>query len=187
MLKGTFSEQVATAVDAYSFRQPLGVVAGITPFNFPAMVPMWMYPMAIACGNSFILKPSEKDPSASLIMAELLQQAGLPDGVFNVVQGGREAVEALLDHPGISAISFVGSTPIARAIYQRGTVNDKRVQALGGAKNHMIIMPDADMGQAVDAAMGAAYGSAGERCMAVSAVLAAVSYTHLTLPTTEYV
>ena len=168
LLKGTFSEQVATAVDAYSFRQPLGVVAGITPFNFPAMVPMWMYPMAIACGNSFILKPSEKDPSASLIMAELLQQAGLPDGVFNVVQGDREAVEALLDHPGISAISFVGSTPIARAIYQRGTANDKRVQALGGAKNHMIIMPDADLDQAASALMGAGYGSAGERCMAIS-------------------
>ena len=172
LLKGTFSEQVATAVDAYSFRQPLGVVAGITPFNFPAMVPMWMYPMAIACGNSFILKPSEKDPSASLIMAELLQQAGLPDGVFNVVQGGREAVEALLDHPGISAISFVGSTPIARAIYQRGTVNDKRVQALGGAKNHMIVLPDADVDLAADAAVSAAYGSAGERCMAISVVVA---------------
>ena len=168
LLKGTFSEQVANAVDAYSFRQPLGVVAGITPFNFPVMVPMWMYPMAIACGNSFVLKPSEKDPSASLLMAELLQQAELPDGVFNVVQGGREAVEALLDHPDIAAISFVGSTPIARIIYQRGTAHDKRVQALGGAKNHMIIMPDADLDQAASALMGAAYGSAGERCMAIS-------------------
>ena len=168
LLKGTFSEQVANAVDAYSFRQPLGVVAGITPFNFPVMVPMWMYPMAIACGNSFVLKPSEKDPSASLLMAELLQQAELPDGVFNVVQGGREAVEALLDHPDIAAISFVGSTPIARIIYQRGTAHDKRVQALGGAKNHMIIMPDADLDQAASALMGASYGSAGERCMAIS-------------------
>ena len=168
LLKGTFSEQVANAVDAYSFRQPLGVVAGITPFNFPVMVPMWMYPMAIACGNSFVLKPSEKDPSASLLMAELLQQAELPDGVFNVVQGGREAVEALLDHPDIAAISFVGSTPIARLIYQRGTAHDKRVQALGGAKNHMIIMPDADLDQAASALMGAGYGSAGERCMAIS-------------------
>lgn len=168
LLKGTFSEQVANAVDAYSFRQPLGVVAGITPFNFPVMVPMWMYPMAIACGNSFVLKPSEKDPSASLLMAELLQQAELPDGVFNVVQGGREAVEALLDHPDIAAISFVGSTPIARIIYQRGTAHDKRVQALGGAKNHMIIMPDADLDQAASALMGAGYGSAGERCMAIS-------------------
>ena len=168
LLKGTFSEQVANAVDAYSFRQPLGVVAGITPFNFPVMVPMWMYPMAIACGNSFVLKPSEKDPSASLLMAELLQQAELPNGVFNVVQGGREAVEALLDHPDIAAISFVGSTPIARIIYQRGTAHDKRVQALGGAKNHMIIMPDADLDQAASALMGAGYGSAGERCMAIS-------------------
>ena len=168
LLKGAFSEQVANAVDAYSFRQPLGVVAGITPFNFPVMVPMWMYPMAIACGNSFVLKPSEKDPSASLLMAELLQQAELPDGVFNVVQGGREAVEALLDHPDIAAISFVGSTPIARLIYQRGTAHDKRVQALGGAKNHMIIMPDADLDQAASALMGAGYGSAGERCMAIS-------------------
>ena len=168
LLKGTFSEQVANAVDAYSFRQPLGVVAGITPFNFPVMVPMWMYPMAIACGNSFVLKPSEKDPSASLLMAELLQQAELPDGVFNVVQGGREAVEALLDHPDIAAISFVASTPIARLIYQRGTAHDKRVQALGGAKNHMIIMPDADLDQAASALMGAGYGSAGERCMAIS-------------------
>ena len=168
LLKGAFSEQVANAVDAYSFRQPLGVVAGITPFNFPVMVPMWMYPMAIACGNSFVLKPSEKDPSASLLMAELLQQAELPDGVFNVVQGGHEAVEALLDHPDIAAISFVGSTPIARLIYQRGTAHDKRVQALGGAKNHMIIMPDADLDQAASALMGAGYGSAGERCMAIS-------------------
>jgi len=168
LLKGEYTEQVGRGIDAWTTRQPVGVCAGITPFNFPAMVPMWMYPMAIACGNSFVLKPSEKDPSASLLMAELLQQAGLPDGVFNVVQGSREAVEALLDHPDIAAISFVGSTPIARAIYQRGTAHDKRVQALGGAKNHMIIMPDADLDQAASALMGAGYGSAGERCMAIS-------------------
>ncbi len=168
LLKGTYSEGVATAVDAYSFRQPLGVVAGITPFNFPAMVPMWMYPMAIACGNTFVLKPSEKDPSAALIMAELFQQAGLPDGVFNVVQGSRESVEALLDHPDVAAISFVGSTPVAKAIYARGSAQGKRVQALGGAKNHMVIMPDADLDQAASALMGAGYGSAGERCMAIS-------------------
>ena len=168
LLKGTFSEQVARGVDSWSFRQPLGVVGGITPFNFPAMVPMWMFPMAIACGNSFVLKPSEKDPSASMMLAELLKEAGLPDGVFNVVHGSRGTVEALLDHPGISAISFVGSTPIAKLIQARAIASGKRVQALGGAKNHMIVMPDADMDQAASALMGAGFGSAGERCMAVS-------------------
>ena len=168
LIKGTYSEQVADGIDVYSFPQPLGVVAGITPFNFPAMVPMWMYPNAIVCGNSFVLKPSERDPSASLFMAELLKQAGLPDGVFNIVQGGKEAVDAILDHAGISAVSFVGSTPIAKYIYSRGTSNGKRVQALGGAKNHMVILPDADMKQVTDALMGSAFGSAGERCMAIS-------------------
>ena len=168
LIKGTFSEQVADGIDVYSFPQPLGVVAGITPFNFPAMVPMWMYPNALVCGNSFVLKPSERDPSASLFMAELLKQAGLPDGVFNVVQGGKEAVDAILDHPGISAVSFVGSTPIAKYIYTRATSTGKRVQALGGAKNHMVVLPDADMQQVTDALMGSAFGSAGERCMAIS-------------------
>ena len=168
LLKGTYSEQAATSIDVYSIPQPLGVVAGITPFNFPAMVPMWMFPNAIACGNAFILKPSERDPSVSLILAELLKKAGLPDGVFNVVQGDKVAVDAILDHPDIKAVSFVGSTPIAEYIYTRAASNGKRVQALGGAKNHMIIMPDADMDQVVDALMGAGYGSAGERCMAVS-------------------
>ena len=168
LIKGTFSEQVADGIDVYSFPQPLGVVAGITPFNFPAMVPMWMYPNALVCGNSFVLKPSERDPSASLYMAELLKQAGLPDGVFNVVQGGKEAVDAILDHPGISAVSFVGSTPIAKYIYTRATSTGKRVQALGGAKNHMVVLPDADMQQVTDALMGSAFGSAGERCMAIS-------------------
>ncbi len=168
LIKGTFSEQVADGIDVYSFPQPLGVVAGITPFNFPAMVPMWMYPNALVCGNSFVLKPSERDPSASLFMAELLKQAGLPDGVFNVVQGGKEAVDAILDHPGISAVSFVGSTPIAKYIYTRATSSGKRVQALGGAKNHMVVLPDADMQQVTDALMGSAFGSAGERCMAIS-------------------
>jgi malonate-semialdehyde dehydrogenase (acetylating)/methylmalonate-semialdehyde dehydrogenase len=172
LLKGDYSAQVAGSVDSYSMRQPLGVVAGITPFNFPAMVPMWMFPMALVCGNAFVLKPSERDPAAPLFLAELLTAAGLPDGCMNVVNGDKEAVDALLDHPDVAAISFVGSTPIGRYIYGRGCANGKRVQALCGAKNHMIIMPDADMGQAVDAAMGAAYGSAGERCMAVSAVLA---------------
>jgi malonate-semialdehyde dehydrogenase (acetylating)/methylmalonate-semialdehyde dehydrogenase len=172
LLKGDFSEQVSTGVDTYTIRQPLGVVAGITPFNFPAMVPMWMYPIAIACGNTFVLKPSEKDPSASLLAAELLAEAGLPDGVFNVVNGDKEAVDALLTHPMVAAISFVGSTPIARYIYENGTRNGKRVQALGGAKNHMIVLPDADMDLAADAAVSAGYGSAGERCMAISAVLA---------------
>ena len=168
LLKGTFSEQVATSIDVYSVPQALGVVAGITPFNFPAMVPIWMFPNAIACGNAFILKPSERDPSVTLILADLLKQAGLPDGVFNVIQGDKVVVDAILDNPDIMAVSFVGSTPVAKYIYTRGTSNGKRVQALGGAKNHMIIMPDADMDQAVDALMGAGYGSAGERCMAVS-------------------
>ncbi len=168
LLKGEYTENVGTKVDSWSTRQPLGVVAGITPFNFPAMVPMWMFPTALAAGNCFILKPSERDPSASLLIAAWLKEAGLPDGVFNVVHGDKEAVDAILHHPGISAVSFVGSTPIARYIYSTGTSVGKRVQALGGAKNHMIIMPDADMDQAVDALMGAAYGSAGERCMAIS-------------------
>jgi malonate-semialdehyde dehydrogenase (acetylating) / methylmalonate-semialdehyde dehydrogenase len=172
LLSGEFTEQVSNGIDAYSMRQPLGVCAGITPFNFPVMVPMWMYPMAIACGNTFILKPSERDPSASLLMAHLLQRAGLPDGVFNVVQGGREAVDALIDHPDVAALSFVGSTPIAQSIYQRGAARGKRVQALGGAKNHLVVMPDADLNQATDALIGAAYGSAGERCMAISVAVA---------------
>src|SRR3546814_320777 len=168
MLKGEFSEQVGNGIDAVSFRQPLGVVAGITPFNFPAMVPMWMFPVALACGNCFILKPSERDPSASLLLAAWLKEAGLPDGVFNVVQGGKEAVDALLHDPDVTAVSFVGSTPIARHVYETAARTGKRCQALGGAKNHMVIMPDADLDQAVDALMGAAYGSAGERCMAIS-------------------
>lgn len=172
LLKGGFSEQASGGVDVYQIKQPLGVVAGITPFNFPAMVPMWMFANAIACGNTFVLKPSEKDPSASLLMAELLKQAGLPDGVFNVVQGDKVAVDRILDHPDISAVSFVGSTPIARYIYETGTKNGKRVQALGGAKNHMLVLPDADLDMAADAAVSAAYGSAGERCMAISVVLA---------------
>ncbi len=168
LLKGEFTENVGTNIDSFAMRQPLGVCAGITPFNFPAMVPMWMFPVAIACGNSFVLKPSERDPSPPLLLAELLTQAGLPPGVFNVVNGDKTAVDAILDHPGIDAVSFVGSTPIAEHVFHRGTANNKRVQALGGAKNHMVVMPDADMNQAVDALMGAAYGSAGERCMAVS-------------------
>ncbi|QIG99316.1 CoA-acylating methylmalonate-semialdehyde dehydrogenase [Bradyrhizobium sp. 6(2017)] len=168
LLKGELTENVGTRVDSYSIRQPLGVVAGITPFNFPAMVPMWMFPVALACGNAFILKPSERDPSASLVIAEWLKEAGLPDGVFSVVHGDKETVDALLHHPDISAISFVGSTPIAKYIYETSANTGKRCQALGGAKNHMIIMPDADMDQAVDALMGAAFGSAGERCMAIS-------------------
>jgi malonate-semialdehyde dehydrogenase (acetylating)/methylmalonate-semialdehyde dehydrogenase len=172
LLKGEFSDQIARGIDAWSMRQPLGVVAGITPFNFPAMVPMWMFPIAIACGNTFVLKPSERAPSPSLLHARLLQQAGLPDGVFNVVQGDKVAVDALLDHPRVEAVSFVGSTPIAHYIYARGSASGKRVQALGGAKNHMVVMPDADMDMAVDALMGAAYGSAGERCMAISVVVA---------------
>jgi malonate-semialdehyde dehydrogenase (acetylating)/methylmalonate-semialdehyde dehydrogenase len=172
LLKGEVTENVGTSVDSHSLRQPLGVVAGITPFNFPAMVPMWMFPVALACGNSFILKPSERDPSASLLLAALLKEAGLPDGVFNVVHGDKEAVDALLEHPDIKAVSFVGSTPIARYIYATGSSHGKRVQALGGAKNHMIVMPDADLDQATNALMGAAYGSAGERCMAISVAVA---------------
>ena len=172
LLKGGFSEQVSTGVDVYQIRQPLGVVAGITPFNFPAMVPMWMFATAIAAGNTFILKPSEKDPSAANFLAELLHEAGVPDGVFNVVHGDKVAVDAILDHPDIAAVSFVGSTPIARYIYETGTRNGKRVQALGGAKNHMIVLPDADIDSAADAAVSAAYGSAGERCMAISVVVA---------------
>jgi malonate-semialdehyde dehydrogenase (acetylating)/methylmalonate-semialdehyde dehydrogenase len=168
LLKGDFSDQVSTGMDNWTLRQPLGVVAGITPFNFPVMVPMWMFPVAIAAGNSFVLKPSPIDPSASLLMADLLKEAGLPDGVFNVVQGDKEAVDALLVHPDVKAVSFVGSTPIANYIYETGAHHGKRVQALGGAKNHMVVMPDADLDQAVDALIGAAYGSAGERCMAIS-------------------
>ena len=168
LLKGDFSEQASTGIDVYSIRQPLGVVAGITPFNFPAMVPMWMWAPAIACGNCFVLKPSEKDPSASMLTAELLKEAGLPDGVFNVVHGDKVAVDAVLEHPEIAAVSFVGSTPIAQYVYETGTKNGKRVQALGGAKNHMIVLPDADIDMAADAAVSAGYGSAGERCMAVS-------------------
>src|SRR6185437_9148154 len=171
-LKGAFSENVSTGVDAYSIRQPLGVVAGITPFNFPAMVPMWMFPIAIAAGNTFVLKPSEKDPSASVRLDELLAEAGLPDGVFNVVHGGKEAVDALLTHPVVKAVSFVGSTPIARYIYETGTAAGKRVQALGGAKNHMVVLPDADLELAADAAVSAGFGSAGERCMAISVLVA---------------
>jgi malonate-semialdehyde dehydrogenase (acetylating) / methylmalonate-semialdehyde dehydrogenase len=172
LLKGAFSEQASTGIDVYSIRQPLGVAAGITPFNFPAMVPMWMWAPALACGNTFVLKPSEKDPSASLLVAELLKEAGVPDGVFNVVHGDKVAVDAVLEHPDIAAVSFVGSTPIARYIYETGTKHGKRVQALGGAKNHMVVLPDADIDMAADAAVSAAYGSAGERCMAVSHVVA---------------
>ncbi|MDH3261618.1 MAG: CoA-acylating methylmalonate-semialdehyde dehydrogenase [Acidimicrobiia bacterium] len=171
LLKGDFSENVSSAVDTYTIRQPLGVAAGITPFNFPAMVPMWMYPIAIACGNTFVLKPSEKDPSASMLSAELFAEAGLPDGVFNVLHGDRVAVERLLEHPDIAAISFVGSTPVARHIYETGTRHGKRVQALAGAKNHMIVLPDADMDLAADSAVSAGFGSAGERCMAISVVV----------------
>ena len=172
LLKGSYSENVSTRVDAYSIRQPLGVAAGITPFNFPAMVPMWMFPIAIACGNTFVLKPSEKDPSASVLLAELLAEAGLPDGVFSVVHGDAVAVNALLTHPGVAAVSFVGSTPIARHVYTTATAAGKRVQALGGAKNHMVVLADADLDNAADAAVSAGFGSAGERCMAVSVVVA---------------
>jgi malonate-semialdehyde dehydrogenase (acetylating)/methylmalonate-semialdehyde dehydrogenase len=172
LLKGGYSEQASTGVDVYQVRQPLGVVAGITPFNFPAMVPMWMFANAIACGNTFVLKPSEKDPSASIYVAELLREAGLPDGVFNVVHGDKVAVDAILEHPDVRAVSFVGSTPVARHIYETGTRAGKRVQALGGAKNHMVVLPDADIAMAADAAVSAAYGSSGERCMAVSVVVA---------------
>jgi len=172
LLKGEFTEQVGRGIDAWSMRQPLGVVAGITPFNFPVMVPLWMAPMALACGNCFILKPSERDPSASLILADLLKQAGLPDGVFQVVHGDKLVVDALLKHPDVQAISFVGSTPIARYIHETGVAHGKRVQALGGAKNHAVVMPDCDLDKTVDALMGAAYGSAGERCMAISVAVA---------------
>jgi malonate-semialdehyde dehydrogenase (acetylating)/methylmalonate-semialdehyde dehydrogenase len=168
LLKGEFSEQVGSGVDSWSLRQPLGVVAGITPFNFPAMVPMWMFPIAIACGNTFVLKPSERDPGVSILLAQMLKEAGLPDGVFNVVQGDKTAVDALLEHAQVKAISFVGSTPIAEYVFRQGTSHGKRVQALGGAKNHMVVMPDADLDQTADALVGAAYGSAGERCMAIS-------------------
>ena len=172
LLKGEFSDNVGTGVDVFSLRQPLGVAAGITPFNFPLMVPMWMFPMALACGNTFVLKPSERDPSAPLRLAELLHEAGLPPGVFNVINGDKTAVDALLEHPDVAAISFVGSTPIAKRVYLDGTSSGKRVQALGGAKNHMVIMPDADLDQTVEALVGAAYGSAGERCMAISVAVA---------------
>jgi malonate-semialdehyde dehydrogenase (acetylating)/methylmalonate-semialdehyde dehydrogenase len=172
LLKGDYSDQVATGIDQFSLRQPLGVVAGITPFNFPVMVPMWMFPLALACGNTFVLKPSERDPSASLLMARLLQQAGLPDGVFQVVQGDKAAVDALLGAPEVEALSFVGSTPIAESIYAQGCARGKRVQALGGAKNHLVVMPDADLDLVEDALIGAAYGAAGERCMAISVAVA---------------
>src|ERR671919_367980 len=172
LLKSEYSEQVSTGIDVYSIRQPIGVVAGITPFNFPAMVPMWMWAPAIACGNTFVLKPSEKDPSASLYTAELLKEAGLPDGVFNVVMGDKVAVDRILEHPDVSAVIFVGSTPFAKYVYETGTSHGKRIQALGGAKNHMVVLPDADLDMAADAAVSAAYGSAGERCMAVSVVVA---------------
>lgn len=168
LLKGEYTEQVGTGIDSWSMRQPLGVVAGITPFNFPAMVPLWMFPLALACGNTFVLKPSERDPSSSLLLAEMLAEAGLPKGVFNVVHGDKTSVDAILRHKDIQAVSFVGSTPIAEYVYAEGTKHGKRVQALGGAKNHMIVMPDADLDQAADALVGAAYGSAGERCMAIS-------------------
>ncbi len=168
LLKGDYTDQVSTGIDNWTLRQPLGVVAGVTPFNFPCMVPCWMFPVAIACGNTFVLKPSERDPSASVFMGELWAQAGLPNGVFNVVQGDKAAVDALLEHPDVKALSFVGSTPIAQTIYETGARHGKRVQALGGAKNHMVVMPDADIDQAVDALIGSAYGSAGERCMAIS-------------------
>jgi malonate-semialdehyde dehydrogenase (acetylating)/methylmalonate-semialdehyde dehydrogenase len=168
LLKGDYTDQVSTGIDNWTLRQPLGVVAGITPFNFPCMVPCWMFPVALACGNAFILKPSERDPSPALFMAELLKRAGLPDGLFSVVQGDKVVVDALLTHPDVKAVSFVGSTPIAQYIYETGAHHGKRVQALGGAKNHMVVMPDADLDQAVDALIGAGYGSAGERCMAIS-------------------
>ena len=172
LLKGEFSQNVGTNIDSWSIRQPLGICAGITPFNFPAMVPMWMFPISIACGNSFILKPSEKDPSCSIRLAELFTEAGLPDGVFNVIQGDKEVVDLILESDEISSVSFVGSTPVAKYIYEQSAKNGKRVQALGGAKNHLIVMPDANIDQAVDGIMGAAFGSAGERCMAVSVAVA---------------
>jgi len=183
LLKTDYTDQIGTGIDNWVLRQPLGVVAGITPFNFPVMVPMWMYPLAIACGNTFVLKPSERDPSPSLLMAELLKQAGLPDGVFNVVQGDKAAVDALLAHEDVRAVSFVGSTPIAQYIYETGARHGKRVQALGGAKNHMVVMPDADLEQAVDALVGAAYGSAGERCMAISVAVLVGDVADRIMPT----
>jgi malonate-semialdehyde dehydrogenase (acetylating)/methylmalonate-semialdehyde dehydrogenase len=182
LLKGAFSENVSTNIDTYSIRQPVGVCAGVTPFNFPVMVPMWMYPVAIACGNTFVLKPSEKDPSPSLLMAKMLQDAGLPDGVFNVVHGDKVAVDALLDHAHVDAVSSVGSTPVARYIYERASAQAKRVQALGGAKNHMVVLPDADMDLAADSLVSAAYGSSGQRCMAVSAVVAVGDSADALLP-----
>ena len=172
LMKGEHSEEVGTDVDTHSLREPLGVCAGITPFNFPAMVPMWMYPVAIACGNTFVLKPSEKVPSTAMRLAELFKEAGLPDGVLNVVHGDKEAVDALLAHPDMRAVSFVGSTPIAQYIYETCAKHGKRVQALGGAKNHAVVLPDADLDFAADALIGAGYGSAGERCMAISAIVA---------------
>lgn len=185
LLKGDYTEQVSTGMDNWTVRQPLGVVAGITPFNFPCMVPCWMFPVAIAAGNAFILKPSERDPSAAIFMAELLKQAGLPDGVFNVVQGDKTVVDALVEHPEVKAVSFVGSTPIAHYIYQRGAHFGKRVQALGGAKNHMVVMPDADVGRTVDALLGAAYGSAGERCMAISVAVLVGNVAEKIMPLLE--
>jgi malonate-semialdehyde dehydrogenase (acetylating)/methylmalonate-semialdehyde dehydrogenase len=182
LLKGEFSEQISTEVDSYSIRQPLGVVAGITPFNFPAMVPMWMYPIAIACGNTFVLKPSEKDPSASVFCADLFARAGLPPGVLNVVHGDRVAVDALLNHPTIQAVSFVGSTPVARHVYETGTKSGKRVQALGGAKNHMVVLPDADLDLAADSAVSAGYGSSGQRCMAISVLVTVGDVAERLLP-----
>ena len=182
LLTGDFSDQVSTGMDNWTLRQPLGVVAGITPFNFPVMVPMWMFPVALACGNAFILKPSERDPSASLFMAELLKQAGLPDGIFSVIQGDKVAVDALLEHPDVKAVSFVGSTPIAQYIFETGAHHGKRVQALGGAKNHMVVMPDANIEQAVDALIGSAYGSAGERCMAISVAVLVGSVADTMVP-----
>lgn len=172
LLKGEVTENIGTGIDSHSLRQPLGVVAGITPFNFPAMVALWMFPVALACGNTFVLKPSERDPSAPLLLAQLLKEAGLPDGVFSIVNGDKEAVDAILHHPDVQAVSFVGSTPIARYIYATGAASGKRIQALGGAKNHMVVMPDADLEKAADALMGAAYGAAGERCMAISIAVA---------------
>src|SRR5690606_28423217 len=181
-LKGGYSDQISTGVDAFDFRQPLGVVAGITPFNFPIMVPLWMHPIAIACGNTFVLKPSERDPSASGLVAELYAEAGLPDGVFNVVHGDKTAVDAVLDHPGIAAVSFVGSTPIARYVHERGTAAGKRVQALGGAKNHAVVLPDADLDYTADHLTAAAFGSAGQRCMAISAAVAVGDAADALLP-----
>ncbi|TSE19731.1 putative 3-oxopropanoate dehydrogenase [Tepidimonas alkaliphilus] len=185
LLKGDYTEQVGGGIDNWTLRQPLGVVAGVTPFNFPAMVPMWMFPLALACGNTFVLKPSPLDPTPSILLAELLREAGLPDGVFNVVQGDKDAVEALLVHPQVAAVSFVGSTPVARQLYAAGAAHGKRVQALGGAKNHMVVMPDADLEQAVDALIGSAFGSAGERCMAISVAVLVGDVAERILPALE--